>query len=270
MTTRVKEWMSGDPIWIGPEASGLEAFDRMLDHGIRHLPVLDRVGRVVGVLSVDDLGAALPLTTKPRPTLGRPARAELDRYRVGELMTFAPYTVREETTLEEAATLLANHRIGCLPVVESQGGLVGILSETDALRALAVALWTDRVRAERGASVELGALVDRLRAERERIAGSLPGYAEVEREFTVHPGEEPVDFSERASDQSEADRAAIFRTLAERRLEQLDLALERAEQGRLTICESCGGAIPLSRLQALPGTSSCVACARKREAEGPA
>jgi CBS domain-containing protein len=265
MTAQVKEWMSGDPVAIEPEASALEAFDLMLDHGIRHLPVVDRSRRVVGVLSIDDLRSALPLAATPRATLGPAARTELRGYLVGELMTFAPETVREDTALEEAASLLANRRIGCLPVVESQGGLVGILSETDALRALAGLLWTDRVRLERGARAELDALVDRLGSERERIKEALARYAEVEREFTIHPQEVPVDFSERASDRSEVERAGIFRGLAERRLEQLERALDRAREGRLARCERCGGPIPTARLQALPGTTWCVACAREIE-----
>lgn len=266
MTALVKEWMSAEPVWVAPEVPALEALGRMLERGIRHLPVLDGARRVVGVLSIDDLGAALPFADSRRAVRGG-GRAELAGHRVGDLMTFAPYTVREETLLEEAAGLLAKHRIGCLPVVESDGGLVGMLSETDALRALAGALWAERARSERDAGLEEAGLVDRLRAERARIASSLPRYAEVEREFTAHPGEQPVDFSERASDQSEVERAAILRSLAEQRLEKIDHALARAGEGRLAVCESCGGAIPLARLQVLPGTSSCVACARKLEAQ---
>jgi acetoin utilization protein AcuB len=265
MAARVKEWMSADPVTIDPHASAHAALERMSEHGVRHLPVVDSLGRLVGVLSSDDLRAALPLGAGLAEGPDAERREELKHRRVGELMTFEPHTVRAETPLAQAADLLAELRIGCLPVVESQGGLVGILSETDALRALAATLWTDEVRAKRGVETDLDALVGRLRAERDRIARALEEYAQVERRFTTHPQEDPVDFSERAADRSEADTAGILHSLASRRLEGLDRALERAAQGRLSLCEGCGRRIPLARLQALPGSTLCIACARGRE-----
>jgi RNA polymerase-binding transcription factor DksA len=173
--------------------------------------------------------------------------------------------VRPETPLAEAAERMAELRIGCLPVVESQGGLVGILSETDALRALAATLWTDDVRERRARDTDLDALVARLRAERERVARALQGHGEASRRFTTHPQEEAVDFSERAADRSEAESEGILHTLAAQRLDGLDRALERAAAGRLAVCESCGRRIPTARLQALPGNALCIACARERE-----
>jgi CBS domain-containing protein/RNA polymerase-binding transcription factor DksA len=260
MSARVKEWMSADPVTIEPQASALAALERMTEHGIRHLPVVDTRGRVVGVISSDDLRAALPLAAA-----GVAAPVEFGGGRVGALMTFSPHTVRAETPLAEAADRMAELRIGCLLVVESQGGLVGILSETDALRALAATLWTDELRARRSKETELDVLVARLRAERERIARARNAYGETERRFTTHPQEEPVDFSERAADRSEAESAGILQELAAHRLEALDRALERADSGRLALCERCGRRIPLARLQALPGNTLCIACARRVE-----
>jgi CBS domain-containing protein/RNA polymerase-binding transcription factor DksA len=264
MTVQVKEWMSGEPIGCRADRSALEACDEMLDHGIRHLPVVDPRGRVVGVLSIDDLRAALPPGASPRQALGAGDRDGLEGYRVGELMTYAPYTVRPETPLEEAARVLAEQRIGCLPVVDGDGVLVGILSETDALRALASALG-DRARKAGPPRTPLEALVERLREERERVARDMGRWSETGRRFATHVEEEPVDFGERAADLSEAERAGIFGDLAARRLEQIERALERAEQGSLGVCERCGRAIPLSRLQALPGATLCIACARASE-----
>lgn len=265
MATQVKEWMSADPVTIEPAASAREALALMVEHGIRHLPVVDSRGRVVGVLSIDDLRAALPSAAAAGVSAERLGRAEYGGGRVGELMTFAPHTVRAETPLAEAADRMAELRIGCLLVVESQGGLVGILSETDALRALAATLWTDELRARRTRDTDLDVLVARLRAERERVARGLRGYTEAERRFTTHPQEEPVDFSERAADRTEAESAGILQELAAHRLEALDRALERADVGRLALCERCGRKIPLARLQALPGNTLCIACARQNE-----
>ena len=265
MTALVKEWMSADPVTIEAQAPALDALERMVEHGIRHLPVVDALGRVVGVISIDDLRAALPLAAVSGASAGKVGRVEIGAGRVGELMTFAPHTVRAETPLAEAADRMAELRIGCLPVVENEGGLVGILSETDALRALAATLWTDELRARRSVETELDALVARLRSERERVARAVGRYTEAERRFSTHPQEEPVDFSERAADRSEAESAGILEDLAVRRLEALDRALERAGTGRLSHCEGCGRRIPLARLQALPGNTLCIACARAQE-----
>ena len=129
MTTSVKAHMSGDPVAVSAETLAADAWRLMAERRIRHLAVVDAGRRVVGVLSRGDL-AHLPLGRKL----------------VRELMTADPETVREGTPLAEAADLLADRRIGCLPVVDESGRLAGLLSETDVLRALATLLSTGHVR----------------------------------------------------------------------------------------------------------------------------
>ena len=76
MQTTVKEFMSGDPVSIAPGASALDAYEAMLRHGIRHLPVVAPDARVIGVLTADDLAAALalPAAAAARARGGRAAR----------------------------------------------------------------------------------------------------------------------------------------------------------------------------------------------------
>lgn len=225
----VKAFMSGEPVSLEPEASALEALELMSHHGIRHLPVLDGHKRVVGVLSIDDLRAALPFSVH-LDAAPSPRERELAReWSVAELMTHAPETVGEDTALSEAAQTMATRRIGCLPVVDAEGCLTGILSETDVLYALATTLWTDELRARRAEGTEIEIFVTALRRERAAISAR----------------NDPSD-----------ERAA-------RRLHGLDRALAHAAQGRLGICEDCGGRIPLTRLRALPGTTRCMACAAR-------
>ena len=71
-----------------------------------------------------------------------------------------------------------------------------------------------------------------------------------------------LDDEERAADRTEAKLSESLREMAFKRLASLDHALKKAEQGRLDRCEQCGGAIPVARLRAMPGTTCCVACAR--------
>jgi CBS domain-containing protein/RNA polymerase-binding transcription factor DksA len=261
----VKEFMSGDPVAIEAHASALEAHDLMLDRGIRHLPVIDAARRVVGVLSIDDLRAALPFPMILGRSLVPAEREEAREWRVADLMTHAPETIGEDASLAEAAERMADRRIGCLPVVDPQGRLAGIVSETDALRALATSLWSDRLRDARSASTELDVLVGQLRREREAIARRLDGYHAVERDLSADVHDEPRDAADRGADEREVSLTERLDAFAARRLEALDRALDHAAQGRLSLCDACGGGIPLARLRAMPGTTLCVACAREAE-----
>jgi CBS domain-containing protein len=66
MAETIKEWMSGDPVSITADASALEALGRMQDRGIRHLPVVDRAKRVVGVASCASAGRRAAPTPRAR------------------------------------------------------------------------------------------------------------------------------------------------------------------------------------------------------------
>lgn len=94
---------------------------------IRHIPVVDQRNHVIGVLSNRDLGRALgQAESKPIPVAGVMSRSVL--------------TVRPSTPAHEAATLMLEHKIGCLPVVGDDEQLIGIITETDFLRVAEKAL----------------------------------------------------------------------------------------------------------------------------------
>lgn len=103
----------------------------MARHRIRHLPVLEGK-RLVGIITDRDVRCAM----EPRPAPGRGARRTWvlpPETRVADAMTPDPVTVTPATDIEEAARLLVERRIGCLPVVDSRGAVVDIVSETDIL-----------------------------------------------------------------------------------------------------------------------------------------
>jgi len=270
MNPDVKGWMSGDPISVAPDAAVLEAHDRMVDSGIRHLPVVDADNLVVGVLSLDDLRAALPVTLSARAPLGIADRELARELTVGEVMTHSPETAHEDASLGDAADRMADHRIGCLPVVDDDGRLLGMFTETDALRALATSLWSEKISEERAVAGEHEILADQLRAEQRRIAVRLEALQGVERELSATVHDQPMDAPESSADLREVRIAEKLDALAVRRLAAIDRALDNAEQGRLGVCDDCGGRIPVPRLRAMPGTTLCVACARAGEKGEPA
>jgi CBS domain-containing protein len=99
---------------------------------IRHLPVLQQ-GRLAGIVSQRDLLAhSLSRTLDFDP---QDRRSFLKSVDVSEAMTRDVVTIDPGTSLEEAARLLIRHQIGCLPVVGSDGVPVGLVTETDLLRA---------------------------------------------------------------------------------------------------------------------------------------
>jgi acetoin utilization protein AcuB len=100
----------------------------MRQNQVRRLPVLDKEGRLVGIVSEKDLLYASP---SPATSLSiYEMHYLLTQLRVTELMTADVVTVTPDTPLEEAALIMADNKIGGLPVVEGSA-LVGIITETD-------------------------------------------------------------------------------------------------------------------------------------------
>ena len=113
--------------------------DIMTLGGLRHMPVVHR-GTLVGVVSERDLlRASLSNLTE----FGmEERRAFLQVVEITQVMTSPPIVIDPEAPVEEAARVLAEERIGCLPVLE-EGKLVGMLTETDVLRFFASAIAGD-------------------------------------------------------------------------------------------------------------------------------
>jgi acetoin utilization protein AcuB len=127
---KVRDIMSKDPVTIEPDTAARVAADRMREWGIRHLPVVDGKGQLLGMLTDRDLAHAsfMPLLTE---YLGWSA-GRLASPRVRDLMTWSVITTHPEATLVQAALTMFQRRIGSLPVLED-GRLVGILTERDIL-----------------------------------------------------------------------------------------------------------------------------------------
>jgi CBS domain-containing protein/RNA polymerase-binding transcription factor DksA len=258
----VKSCMSGEPVSIEAEASALAALDLMIEHGIRHLPVVEGSGRVCGVLSFDDLRAALPVPVSLRAPLSVEERRQLTDFAVGEVMTYGPATIRYDHPLEEAAQQMIEGRFGCLPVVDEQGRLDGIITETDLLHALVTLLWSERHGERAPAPADLATS---LANELEHLSERLAAYEERTQKLTESGHEIPLDAGDESSRREESHLTEELAELAARRLRAIEHALERERKGELAVCESCGGRIPEARLRALPGSTLCIRCARSAE-----
>ena len=124
----VRERMSTQPVTIAADVPITEALRVMRQNQVRRLPVLDADGKLVGIVSEKDLLYASP---SPATSLSiYEMHYMLSRLKVTELMTPDPITITPDILLEEAAIIMADSKIGGLPVVED-GNLVGIITETD-------------------------------------------------------------------------------------------------------------------------------------------
>lgn len=106
----------------------------MRNERIRHLPILDDSGRLVGIVSQRDLFLNALTRALGHGTVARDR--VLGAIAVKEVMTEDVVTTAPETPITAAAQLMVDRKIGCLPVVEGDA-VVGILSESDIVSAVA-------------------------------------------------------------------------------------------------------------------------------------
>lgn len=128
---KVKQRMTPNPITATPKTTHREAVELMEKHRIRRLPILDKDGRLIGIVSREDLLSAAP---SPATSLSiYEIYTLLDRLTLDQIMTSPVLAVDEECSLAAAARFMVDHRIGCLPVMRGEQ-LVGIITETDIFR----------------------------------------------------------------------------------------------------------------------------------------
>ena len=129
----VSKIMATDVVALDRNASLGIAKDIMDQRRLRHFPVMEN-GKVVGVLSQRDLFRASLASM-----LGyeeRTKKAFLDNLSIKGIMSDPPITVTADTGISEAARLMMEKKVGCLPVVDGKR-LIGLVTETDFLRVLA-------------------------------------------------------------------------------------------------------------------------------------
>lgn len=138
----VSEVMTKEVITIQEQETVAKAWETMLEHHVKGLPVVDREGRLVGILTDEDLieraglRQRLSVAVHLEPALLREEFERLRRapLRVAEVMTTPVISVRGDESLGAAAARMAQSGLKRLPVVNEQGQLVGVLSRVDVLR----------------------------------------------------------------------------------------------------------------------------------------
>ncbi len=127
----VKDWMTEEVIVLDENASIMKASQIMKENNIRRIPVV-RAGKLVGIVSDRDIKEATP--SKATALDVHELYYLLSEVRVKDIMTPDPITVRPEDTVEYAAVLMLENRISGLPVVDDEGRVVGIITQTDVFK----------------------------------------------------------------------------------------------------------------------------------------
>ena len=128
----IRELMTGGLATVRRETSVQDARELMARRKIRHLPVTAPGGGLVGIVTDRDIRLNLP-SLATSLSIGE-VNHLLAKLTVGEIMTRSVITIGPDRPVREAAQLMLEHRIGALPVVDD-GHLIGILTETDIVRA---------------------------------------------------------------------------------------------------------------------------------------
>ena len=127
----VRDRMSPNPVVITTDTSLKEALDLVRSKPFRHLPVVDENGKLVGIVTEKSLVYASPISATTLSVFE--VDYILSRTKIGQIIQGPVVAVGPDLPIEEAARVMVDHRIGCLPVVEDDE-LVGIISDTDIFR----------------------------------------------------------------------------------------------------------------------------------------
>lgn len=143
-----KDIMNPFVITVREEQSLRELAELFLERRISGAPVVDAEGRLIGVVTENDLIFTNKRLRLPRSIaildafffLDNPEKMDREMRkiagaRVGDICSPDPITVRPDSTLEEVATIMAERRVHTLPVL-AEGTLVGVIGKTDIIRSM--------------------------------------------------------------------------------------------------------------------------------------
>lgn len=134
----VEDWMTSEVITIQSETPLPEAHHLMTKYKIRRLPVMKR-SDLVGIITRGDVREAHPSEVISLSIWE--VNYLLSKLPIEQIMTRNPLTIGQEATIAEAAQVMLEHKISGLPVVDGQGQLVGIITESDIFR-MVVKKWS--------------------------------------------------------------------------------------------------------------------------------
>lgn len=137
----VKDWMTYGVVTVTSDTTLPIAHKIMTENEVRRLPVVDD-GKLVGIITLSDIRSA---ETTPSSALSMwELNYLLSRLTVGEMMARDPVTITATESIGKAALTMLEHKISGLPVVDDDGGLVGVITESDIFSMVVLHEWKTR------------------------------------------------------------------------------------------------------------------------------
>jgi acetoin utilization protein AcuB len=130
----VSERMATDLITVGPEVTIFDAKQLMTERNIRHLPVVDEKGKLLGIVSDRDMRDAMPSILLRKPDY-EATREKIGNHRVADIMTKEPLTLYGYYTVQDTLLVMQKKKVGAMPVIDEEGYLQGIMSTRDLPKA---------------------------------------------------------------------------------------------------------------------------------------
>lgn len=139
----VRNWMTTELVTISPDNTLPEAHRLMTTHQVRRLPVVDKGGDLIGIVTQGDVRGAEPSQATSLSVWE--LNYLLATLKVSSIMTPNPLTVSADATVAQAARIMLENKVSGLPVLERDGRLVGIITESDIFRMIVRHEWEEGV-----------------------------------------------------------------------------------------------------------------------------
>ena len=138
----VKDFMTTDVVTVREDQSMLEAREILRGKNLISLPVVDDIKRIRGIITIDDIGKASPSESSTLTLYD--ANYLLGRLKVKDVMGRNVSTVEEDDTIEYVAYKMNKSRVNALPVLGTDGKLIGIITRSDMFRAFVEIMGVNR------------------------------------------------------------------------------------------------------------------------------
>jgi acetoin utilization protein AcuB len=130
----VSRSMTREVITVDQEATIFDAQELLVKNKIRHLPIIDKDRRLIGIITDRDIRSALPYNSLIK-RYSEEEKERVSKFKVKDIMTKDPITISPTYTIQDALLIIQNSKVGALPVVDDDHKLKGIISVRDLLRA---------------------------------------------------------------------------------------------------------------------------------------
>jgi acetoin utilization protein AcuB len=130
----IKEWMTQNVVTVHEDDSIIEADEKMREYGVRRLPVINKRGKLVGIVTKGDVREASPSDATMLSIWE--VNYLIAKLQVKKVMTTDVLSIGPEADIIDAAEVMLRKKVSGLPVVSGDNELIGIITESDIFRML--------------------------------------------------------------------------------------------------------------------------------------